>query len=62
MGLLLEAVEADGPWRWRAGTPDWAALATVLRRILDGERGESLLNGLDPIDTATVRETLARLA
>ena len=46
----------------QAGTPDWVALAAVLHRILDGERGESLLDGLDPIDTAIARETLARIA
>jgi hypothetical protein len=37
------------------------ALAAVLHRILAGERGEPLLDGLDPIDTAIARETLARL-
>jgi tetratricopeptide (TPR) repeat protein len=41
---------------------DWAALVAVLRRILDGERGEDLLGGLGDIDTAIARETLARLA
>jgi tetratricopeptide (TPR) repeat protein len=35
-------------------TSDWAALAGVLRRILDGERGGQLLDGLDPTDTAIV--------
>jgi hypothetical protein len=34
------------------------ALAGVLRRILGGERGEELLDGLDPVDTAIVREVL----
>jgi hypothetical protein len=42
--------------------PDWAALVAVLRRILAGERDESLLDGLDPIDTAIAGETLTRLA
>jgi tetratricopeptide (TPR) repeat protein len=46
----------------RAETRDWAALTAVLRRILAGERGESLLDGLDPIDTAIAEATLARLA
>ena len=41
--------------------PDWSALVAVLRRILAGERGESLLEGLDEIDAAIARETLARL-
>jgi hypothetical protein len=45
----------------RAKDPDWVALAAVLHRILAGERGEPLLDGLDPIDTAIARETLARL-
>lgn len=44
-----------------AGRPEWAALIAVLRRILAGERGEALLMGPDPICTAIVRETLARL-
>jgi tetratricopeptide (TPR) repeat protein len=39
----------------------WAPLAAVLRRILDGERGDSLLGGLDEISAAIARETLARL-
>jgi hypothetical protein len=46
----------------RAGTSGWTALAAVLHRILAGERDESLLDGLDRIDTAIARETLARLA
>jgi hypothetical protein len=45
----------------QAKRPDWAALVGVLRRILAGERGESLLDGLDPVDAAIARETLARL-
>ena len=46
----------------QAKQPDWAALASVLRRILVGERDESVLDGLDPIDTTIAGETLARLA
>jgi hypothetical protein len=42
-------------------TDDWAALVAVLRRILAGERGEHLLTGLDPVDTAIARETLRRV-
>jgi hypothetical protein len=45
----------------RAKEPAWAALTIVLRRILDGERGDSLLDGLHPIHAAIARETLARL-
>ena len=45
----------------QAKQPDWAALAAVLRRIVAGERGESLLVGLDPIDSAIATETLTRL-
>lgn len=40
---------------------DWAALAAMLRRILDGERGEGLLEGLDPVDTAITAQVLTRL-
>jgi|HubBroStandDraft_5_1064220.scaffolds.fasta_scaffold145645_2 hypothetical protein len=39
--------------------PDWAAVISVLRRILDGERDDSLADGLDAIDAAIVRQTLA---
>ena len=53
LGPLLDA---------RASDQDWAALAAVLRRILDGERGDVLLDGLDPVDTAIARQTLTRLA
>ena len=41
---------------------DWAALAGVLRRILAGERGEQLLDGLDQTDTVIVTAVLGRLA
>jgi hypothetical protein len=41
---------------------DWAALVAVLRRILGGERGADLLDGLDEIDTAIAGQVLARLA
>jgi hypothetical protein len=33
----------------------------VLRRVLAGERGEQLLQGLDEVDTAIVAEVLRRL-
>jgi hypothetical protein len=45
-----------------AGEQDWAVLAGVLRRILDGEHSQDLLDGLDPIDTAIASQILARLA
>jgi hypothetical protein len=45
----------------RVKEPDWAALVAILRRVLDGERGDSLLDGLDEIDAAIARETLDRL-
>jgi hypothetical protein len=45
-----------------AQTSDWAALAAVLRRIIGGDRDDSLLEGLDPVDTAIVGQVLARLA
>jgi hypothetical protein len=38
---------------------DWAALIRVMRRILDGERADSLTDGLDAVDAAIVRQTLA---
>ena len=41
---------------------DWAALAAVLRRIIGGDRDASLLQGLDPVDTAITGQVLARLA
>ena len=41
---------------------DWAALAAVLRRIIGGDRDASLLDGLDPVDTAITGQVLARLA
>jgi hypothetical protein len=34
----------------------------VLRRILGGDRGDGLLEGLDQIDTAIAAEVLARLS
>ena len=34
----------------------------MLRRILGGERGEGLLDGLDPVDTAIAGQILNRLA
>jgi hypothetical protein len=52
LGPFLDAQAKDS---------NWAALAAVLRRILNGERGDALLDGLDPIDTAIARHTLARL-
>jgi tetratricopeptide (TPR) repeat protein len=40
---------------------DWAALVAVLRRISNGERSFTLLDGLDTIDTAIVRRVLSEL-
>src|SRR5207245_165359 len=46
-----------------ADDSDWAALAGVLRRVLDGERDpEALLAGLDAVDTAIVTRLLDALA
>ena len=45
-----------------AQSADWAALAAVLRRIIDGGRDDSLLQGLDSVDTAIASQVLARLA
>ena len=44
-----------------AQTSDWAMLAAVLRRITGGEWEESLLEGLDQIDTAIASQVLTRL-
>jgi tetratricopeptide (TPR) repeat protein len=41
---------------------DWAALVAVLRRIIDGERDDSLLQGLDSVDTAIAGQVLTQLA
>jgi tetratricopeptide (TPR) repeat protein len=46
----------------QATEPDWAALIAVLRRILGGERGEGLLDGLDAVDAAIAGQVLTRLA
>jgi hypothetical protein len=40
----------------------WLKLVPVLRRILAGERGETLMAALDPVDAAIARETLSRIA
>jgi tetratricopeptide (TPR) repeat protein len=40
----------------------WAALTAVLRRIIDGDRDGSLLDGLDPVDAAIASQVLTRLA
>ncbi len=46
-----------------AQSPDWAALAAALRRVLAGDRDEAeLLPGLDDIDTAILRGTLSSVA
>ena len=46
----------------RAKEQDWAALVAVLRRILGGEHGEGLLDGLAPVATTIARQALTRLA
>lgn len=61
-GGVRDAAAKLGPFLDEAaGSQDWAALAAVLRRILGGERGEQLLEGLDPVDTAIAGQVLARL-
>jgi tetratricopeptide (TPR) repeat protein len=40
---------------------DWRNLVAVLRRIMQGERGVELAQGLDPVDTAIVRRVLTLL-
>jgi tetratricopeptide (TPR) repeat protein len=41
---------------------EWAQLAAVVRRILNGEHDEELLADLDPIDTAIIQEVLRRVS
>jgi tetratricopeptide (TPR) repeat protein len=53
----LEPVLAE-----QAKNPQSAALTPVLRRIVAGERGKDLVQGLGPIDTAIITHTLQRLA
>ena len=55
------AAESDQFLDELASRQDWTALAGVLRRILDGERDEELLDGLDELDTAIVREVFGRI-
>jgi tetratricopeptide (TPR) repeat protein len=45
----------------QATSEDWAALVTVLRRIVAGHHGAELLAGLDAVDTAIARDLLDRL-
>ena len=45
-----------------AGERDWAALPGVLRGIIGGDRGDSLLEGLDQVDTSIAGQVLARLS
>jgi hypothetical protein len=45
-----------------ANTDDWRNLIAVIRRILAGERGIELTEGLDHADTAIVRRILGLLA
>jgi len=69
--LIYMVAAAGGDQRARAGiepelsrlaeTDDWAALAKVLRRVLEGERDQRLLAGLDLSDTVIVTELLRRL-
>jgi hypothetical protein len=46
-----------------AGGSDWGPLVEALRRVLAGERDQqSLLDGLDPIDTVILTQALQQLA
>ena len=45
-----------------ADDQDWAALVAVLRRIIGGDRNDTLLEGLDPVDTAIATQVLSRLS
>lgn len=48
--------------RKRGSEDRWAALAGVLRRIVNGERDSALAEGLNPVDRAVVRRALDVLA
>jgi hypothetical protein len=61
LGELLTALEPDAEAAGDA-LAGILHMAAVLRRILGGERGEGLLDGLDPVDTAIARQVLRRLA
>jgi hypothetical protein len=52
----LEPVLAE-----RAKHPRWTALVGVLRRVVAGDRGQDLLQALDPVDTAIITLALQRL-
>ncbi|MGH8897973.1 MAG: hypothetical protein ACRDZ4_13370 [Egibacteraceae bacterium] len=55
----VEQVLTEGE---QADQADWVALVDRLRRVLAGDRGDDLVAGLDPIDTAIVQRTLDALA
>ncbi|MBI5296909.1 MAG: tetratricopeptide repeat protein [Chloroflexi bacterium] len=42
----------------QAKTDDWRNLIAVIRRVLSGERGMDLLDGLDQVDSAIIRRIL----
>lgn len=57
------AVEAaDSGLNLFAKSDAWKDLAPVLRRIIDGDRGDQLIGGLDERDAQIVNEVLRRLA
>jgi hypothetical protein len=56
------AAAVDAVLTGLADTQDWVVLVSVLRRIIAGERGQDLLAGLDPVDTAITRTVLDALA
>ena len=41
---------------------DWSDLVAALRLVMAGERGDTLVAGLDPLDTAIVRRALEALS
>lgn len=45
-----------------AQTDDWKNLIAVIRRVLSGERGAELFDGLDAVDSAIVRRVLQALS
>ncbi len=60
-GNTQAAAQVEPVLQELAGRPDWQALASVLRRILAGERDTALLAGLDETDTLIAGNVLRGL-
>jgi hypothetical protein len=58
-GNTQAAQELEPILQQRGATDDWRYLVAVIRRILAGERGIELTEGLDRVDAVIVRRILA---